>query len=350
MARFGRNKIGSFMKNWRSTLPQRQRFRQRTRAGSGQGRGRSHTGAGITQQHDARSIYRKHRMPRRMKRRWKGFCRKVQAVSERDLGSRTVVYNKSQPFTNSTANNQGLGYLALYSANGTGDSFMADLHNIVMNDNTGVTNLRATGGFIYETSKFIFKSAVLDITLRNTSVVHTALGDTAAAEAKLEVDFYEIISRREWNDTSAVYSDITGCFTKGSLDTVDISGGAVAASSLELTDRGTTPWDLPSALSYFGIKILKKTKYFVENGGTMTYQCRDPKRRVSTQEKLEKTEGGNKPGWSRHILIIFKLVPGLTIHPTNVGSYTESITIGMTRKFFYKIEGQSEDRDMYLVN
>ena len=54
---------------------------------------RQTSGLGVTQQHDRRMVYRKRRMSRRLKRRWRNFSRKVLSVSEKDLGSRTVVRN-----------------------------------------------------------------------------------------------------------------------------------------------------------------------------------------------------------------------------------------------------------------
>jgi len=84
------------------------------------------------------------------------------------------------------------------------------------------------------------------------------------------------------------------------------------------------------------------------NGDTFTYQIRDPRRRVANKVALTLGQGPNKRGWTRWVLIFSKLVPGLTIG-TSDGTYQENLTIGITRKYFYKIEGQSEDRDRYIV-
>lgn len=305
-----------------------------------------HSGQGVTTQHDERRIYTKRNMPRRKKRRWKLFKNKVLAVSEKDLGSRTVVFNKLQDFANVTSGNQGLAYCALYSANGTGDSFMADMNSISGIENPG-NPTAAAGSTIYDTTKWIFKSAIMDVTFRNTSTI-TTVGPivSLASEAKLEVDVYEILASRQWSTTDGAVSDITSAFsTKGSTITPNIGG---AGTGVVLTLRGVTPWDIPAALSYWRMKILKKTKYFVPNGDTFTYQVRDPKRRVTMQERMEKMEGGNTVGWTRHLLVVFKLVPGLTVG-AGVGTYQEHLTLGITRKYFYKIEGVNEDRDLYAT-
>jgi len=306
------------------------------------------SGQGVTTQHDERRIYRKRNMPRRMRRRWKLFKNKVLAVSEKDLGSRTVVLNKSQSFNNTTSGSHGLAYCALYSANGTGDSFMQDLATLSGLENTG-NSTAAAGGTVSDTTKWIFKSGIMDVTFRNDSGIWSALGtiNSLTSEAKLEVDVYEIISNREWNTSTLSFTDITNVFgTKGTGITPNI-GGAGTGITLDL--RGVTPWDVPAALGFWKMKILKKTKFMVPNGDTFTYQIRDPKRRIIMQDKMETIGGGNKPGWSRHLMIIYKLVPGLTVGTTD-GTYRERLTLGITRKYFYKIEGFNEDRDRYLQN
>jgi len=306
---------------------------------------RQRSGQGVTTQRDERRIYTKRSMPYGQKRQWKRFTNRVHAVSEKDLGSRTVVFNKLQAFSNVTSGNQGVAYCALYSANGTGDSFMADLNSMSALENTG-NPTSAAGITVADTTKWIFKSGIMDVTLRNTSTFTDSLGTETASEAKLEVDVYEILSSKEWSTTTATYSDITSALAgKGTTITANIGG---AGTGVTLPLRGVTPWDAPAGLGFFRMKILKKTKYFVPNGDTFTYQMRDPKRRVAMQEKMETIQGGNKPGWTRHLLIIFKLVPGLTIGNV-AGTYQESLTLGITRKYFYKVEGANEDRDRYVV-
>lgn len=222
---------------------------------------------------------------------------------------------------------------------------MADISTLSALENTG-NPTAAAGITVSDTTKFLLQSAILDVTFRNTSGYRESGSVGPASEAKLEVDVYELISSKEWRDSSAAYPNIYEVLYRGATMTLN---GAGAGTGIDPLLRGVTPWDIPAALSYFKLKILKKTKYFVNNGDTFTYQIRDPKRRVMMQENMEKLEGGNKPGWSRHLLVLFKLVPGLTIGSTD-GTYTESLTFGITRKYLYKIEGANEDRDRYLAN
>jgi len=336
-ANYGRQRL-------RRSLRIASRRNQRTPSRVSQRRG-VRSGSGVTTQHDRQSVYRKSSMPRGKQRQWRRFTRKVDAAAERDLGSRTIVFNKTVSFTNTTSTQQGQAYTGLYTLNGTGDSFMADLANVSALENTS-NPTAAAGVTVANTSKYLFKSAILDITVRNTSSLNVAGVQTAAAEAKLEVDVYEIISSREWNDAIGTKSDITAALLVGDTETLNIGGTGTA---IKPSMRGVTPWDMPAALSHYRLKILKKTKYFVPNNETFTYQMRDPKRRSTDKSRLLNGEGGNKPGWTKHLYFVFKLVPGFTIG-TAIGSYTESLTMGMTRKYLYKIQGITEDRDQYIAN
>jgi len=301
------------------------------------------SGQGVTVQHDARQIYRKKSMPRRRKKVWKRFVRKIHAVAEKELGSRMVVFNKTNEFTNATNGNHGIAYLGIYTANGTSDSWMSDLNQISALENPTNPTF-ALGSTVYDTTKFLFQSAVLDVTFRNTSYTN-GTPNTLNSACKLEVDVYEILSGREWTDASATNSSINSALSRGATLQLNIGGTGTALST---SLRGATPFEFPAALGYYRMKILKKTKYFVSNGDTFTYQIRDPRRRVIYQERMEQIEGGNLPRWTRHLFIVFKAVPGIIVS-ASTGDTTEALSIGMTRKYFYKIEGVTEDRDRYIV-
>lgn len=299
-------------------------------------------GIGITTQHDERRIYRKKSMPRRFRKRWKRFKNKVLAVSEKDLGTRTVVFNKNYNFNNSTSGQHIVSNVALYPAVSASSS-LNDMQNLLATEVGTWTT--ASGEAVYSASKYIFKSAILDITFRNSSTF-TADGTNFSADsrAKLETDIYEILVGHTGSDTSGVYSDLVAMLNAGAGDTLNIGG---AGTGVALNLRGVTPWDIPAALSRFKIKILKKTKFMTPNGDTFTYQVRDPRRHVANEIKMN-FNGVNMIGWTRWILFISKIVPGLTVG-TTANTFQESLDVGLTRKYFYKIEGVSEDRDRYIT-
>lgn len=312
-------------------------------------RGFRTSGNGVSTQHDVTRVYKKRRMPRRKRKRWTRFIKKVDAVAERNLGSRTVVMNILISGSNTTSGNQLLGSVALYPASsptaGGGSTYFNDLAQIGLLENLNANPTAADGATIWASTKIIFHSAILDITFRNSSSVSDGTNQVADARGKMEVDVYEIVSNKQWSDSANTMLTTIGPFTIADSDTLVIKG--TGGSTVSLSKRGVTPFDLPLALSQYGIKILKKTKYFVPNQDTFTYQIRDPKRRVITQVGMQRLEGCNKPRWTRHVLIVAKLVPGLTIG-TGTNEWTESIRVGCTRKYLYKIEGINDDRDIYL--
>ena len=326
-------------KGWKRGLAMLKKYRFKTGYG-GKPKGRGGiSGRGLTFQHDRQFIYRKKRMPRRLRKRWGRFVRKVRAVDERGLGTRTVVFNKTFSGTyeqNSTAGNQIVSAFALYG-NKSSVSQYDDLNQISALENTG-NPTEAAGDTVDKTTKYLFQSAVMDMTIRNTSGDGAVLNDLIT----LELDIYEISVRyKGYDTTNGSYIHLKSFFDIATGDTKNIGGAGV---DIQLTDRGVTPFDIPMALSRYKIKIWKKTKFFLRNAQTLTYQIRDPGRHSITHEELVEGAGCNRIGWTKHVLIIAKAVPGIDVGPTK----KEIISVGVTRKYMYKIEGMRDDRDRYI--
>lgn len=297
------------------------------------------SGVGVTAQHDATNIYRKRSMPRGKKRRWRKFIKKVNTVSEKELGSRTVVFNETLTNTNTVSQNQLNSTWALYS-NSAGTQWMHDLQTIYALENTADPTA-AAGSTIDGTTKFLFQSAVMDFTFRN----HSYISGTETLSGKMEVDVYELYLKRRTVDDTTELGELTSCFNNSAITTQTIGG---TGSGISIYSRGATPWDLPHALSRWGMKITKKTKYFVESGGTFTYQMRDPGRHSISREDMEQVAGFNRPGITRVVYFVTKMVPGVQIGST-AGLIVQEYIIGCTRKYMYKIEGINETRDRYIT-
>lgn len=301
------------------------------------------SGYGVTTQYDKSLIYRKRNMPKRKKRIWRRFINKVHAVSERDMGTRTVLFNGQYDIRNDVPTNHGCMTLTLYSMRGSAN-FSDDMFQIYSFENKG-DQTAAAGDTVDETTKFMFKSAVLDITIRNSSGTTDGLGNiTLNSAAKLELDIYEIMVRTETSDNSSNYLTLSQLFANGTNDSKNIGG---AGTGITIQSRGVTPFELPQALSRWRMKILKKTKYFIPNGDTVTYQMRDAKRHVMDGDRMNNNDGFGYR-FTKYIYIIFKVVPGLTVGSLS-GNFVEKIDVGSTRKYSYKIEGVNEDRDRYVT-
>lgn len=302
------------------------------------------TGLGVTSQYDARLIYRRKPMPSRKRRSWKKFISKVHAVDEKDLGTQQVVFNA--PFTvtqNSGTGTQLWSTFGLYGLKSSASNFN-DLSNVA-GFIAGATGTVTTGLPVGDSSKVIFKSAVLDMTIRN-ACTNNGVADSAA---RLELDIYECTMRHTAEETGVSYGTPDTVFDTNSASTLPI-GGAGTTVEISTALRGTTPFDFSYALSRFGIRIEKKVKYTINNGDQITYQMRDPRRRSTTFKEIANQDGFNKPGWTRFVVLVGKLSPGLTVGAVGTpGTYQQVINVGCTRKYVFKIENYTEDRTAYLV-
>lgn len=293
------------------------------------------SGVGVTSQYDRKTVYYKKNMPRWKKRKWIGFVKKVEAAELKGIGTKTVVRNALLEGTITPANvpvSQGMLNAVLYGADGGADGLTGcgfqDLKVIFSND----LQMDAP------TNKGHFASAVLDATLINASTYPEG-GVADANYGNLEVDVYEFVMTRKTDATG-----VGGIYADAALVTESING---AGTSLEITQRGVTPFDLPDALSR-GIKIMKKTKYFLSPGQTATYQMRDPKNYVIRRDAIDDNdENFARPKLTKGITVIYKCTPVSTGDPTKIP--TAKLRMGVTRKYMYKVTQDNTDQDQ-LIN
>lgn len=300
------------------------------------------SGVGVTTQHDARLIYRKRNMPRFRKRRWKRFRNKVLAVSEKDLGTQQVVFNRVLPSAvNVDPTKQYVQDFALYSLQSSSNSFFNDLKQI-SSYLASAADTAGTGLAIDPSTKIIFQSGILDVTIRNTSTNNGA----PDSQARMEVDVYELTMRHSAEEVGAAYNSLQAVLGTNISQTKNIGGGAVG--KIDYTLRGTTPFDLSYALSRFGLKIYKKTKYQLSNGDQVTYQMRDPVRHSVVFREMQNQDGCNYPKLTKFVLVIGKIAPGIVIGGLGTPNvFQENLTIGCTRKYTFKVENYTEDRTAY---
>lgn len=273
---------------------------------------------GITTQRDVIRQYRRRRMPYRRKKGWIAFSRKVRAVMQKDMGTKTAVFNGSvgptSGFLGDNATQQGYAEVALYGfkgvADGLGTQGFQDMQKLYSGSTTP-ENIR-------------FKSAVLDITARSLN-------------RNVELDVYDITCRKTIN-----HNALSAVLIDGFSAMPNLPG---AATGITLTQRGVTIFDCPDGIKLGGIKVHKKMKYFLPTGSTMTYQIRDPRNRYFNGDDITQTEavGFNKPGMTRILFFIWKALPG----EPNAGSGDwAQMQIGTTRKYSWTVleENASADR------
>lgn len=273
----------------------------------------------VTTQHDTARQYRYKRMPRRKRKRWVKKIKQNAAMDYAMAGTRTAVYNGSLSKSIRTGQTQGVLAVHLYGLNGglppingtTNEFATSDINYLISRDDSILT----TG---QKLSKFRFTSAVIDITVRNSS--ENNLG--------LEVDLYVIKYGSETDSASFMTLHETAI---NQLNGVD---GPPATPPLTLEKRGVTPFDIP-AMAAMGMKIMSKQKFFLPNGDTFTYQYRDPRNHAFGLGTNYDNDGYTIPYQTVTLLCIFKPIVGGTTADAN-------LTMGATRTYRYGIIGQNQ--------
>lgn len=314
-------------------------------------RKRNTSGLGVTGQYDRKLVYLKKSMPRFKKSRWRKFTNQVHAVAEKELGNNTVLFNTAITATNVVDGKQVVQTLSLYSQNGT--TANQDLYYLSNLGNYGNPTL-TDGISLSASTKYIFQSAILDVTLQNASQYTDGSGlITNPSQARMECDVYECYVRKEANFGSTAVNSFEALlqYNASSYDRLIKDGNTAPSANQVLPDsRGATPWECATSLGIFGVKIMKKTKFMLSQGETVTYQVRDPKRHTVEESKIFKMIGFNHPRLTKVIFIVAKLTPQCTPIGITPNSYQEILKIGASRKYFYKYEGQNEDRTLYVSN
>lgn len=291
-------------------------MKRRRYSGSSQGRyvkKRLGSNNVVTRQYDVTTQYKKSYMPRRRKRAWKKFVKKVTAVQIKNAGLKTVLFNDRLVNSN-TSGFQGVIWLGLYGNNGTPDNATAligwkDLNRIYMND-PDIVKQGSPPNEIPISGKLAFGSAVIDITLRNLS------------ELDAEVDIYYCVFRK--NQDSIAPADDNPNYYFGNQPVLINP----VNTTLNLGERGATMFDMSHSLSRLGIKILKKQKMVLEPGKSTFIQHRDPMNHVIDAADIVQVGFG-----------LAKLTYGVcVVHKpsvTNVDNAISTIAAGVTRKYSY---------------
>lgn len=291
--------------------------------------GRNISGQGITVQRDRALIYRRRRAPRRMRRRARRSFRSFKAKVLKMKGSRQIMTNSSVVVV-SNANEQSAKSWVLYggrvdgavsSAIPRGYDDMNDMRkkDYMLGDATG--DVATNGRFAPGDVKWYIKTAVMDLTIQNTTQLQFAL----------EMDIYEFTVGEFQNDAG---NDVESALAFYAQDTY-LPGSAVNYTSIDLTDRGATPFEFGPAMSKIRMKILKKTKYFIPYGDTVTYQIRDT--RIRTMDHRIFRNNCCTTKHTRGVLIIAKPVVA-------TASQEASYTVGCTRKYKYIVDSSATSR------
>lgn len=238
----------------------------------------------------------------------------------KSYGTRSIVLNGGE--TLSVGQQQTIQAVHLYGAAttdvGNADIGVADLYRIITTDTDATA----------PSDKSLFASAVMDLTITNVSEEVT-LPDATVIKPPLEVDIYEVVFKKVPQNVNSAYS----IFAEANTDTSAIPG---FTNKLSILDRGATPFQFPQAIRVSGMKVLKKTKYFIPYGNSVTYQMRDARNRWFNTADVEQNNSFVAPSRAtRSLLVIYKIVSGLT--SADPEARPGRLAFGASRTYTYKI-------------
>lgn len=264
--------------------------------------------SGVTDQYDKKTIYRKRRMPRKMRKRWSRKKRNFDSMLIKKLATKTIVLNGTIGAA-WAGPSQRNNVIHIYGKNGTeragSELGTDDVYRICTNDPQSDDQIE----------KVIFDSALIDFTVANTGATN------------LEFDVYEMYSGKLRNHITPNWGSDQGT---AQIQTPVIGGGGV---SLNLDARGVTPFEFP-LMSRYGWRITKKTKFLLSPGKAFTYQYRDNRNRWVKGTDIFRNAAGTDMclyGGTRTFLFLAKNVVGTDNESQN------AYTVGTTRVYRYKV-------------
>lgn len=301
--KFSNNKYGHAMHHALRLGSQAVNMYKMYKSHTGQQKQSNYHQQSLTGQHDVRRVYKRKRMPYRKKKRWVRFSKKVNAVITKALAPKFVVLNDATTGT-AAVNTQYTASLNLYGVEGSATFGPNDMARIAAADSewSDATRIR-------------FESAVFDMTLTNVNTI------------AVELDVYEFIYRKD--DTSA---NTVTLIDRLLVDSPNIGVGLTRATV------GWTPFDTPGIGKW--IRIMKKTKYFVQAGGQMTYQIRDARNRYFNTSEFDQGTFLAKKFFTRGLLLIAKGIPTATD-----GAGTVDLSFGVTRSYHYTLLKSAQSAD-----
>jgi len=289
-----------------------QRFRQRgnRKRFSRNKTGAGHSGQGVTSHFDKRTIYRFKRAPRWKKKKARFQAKKWRANLLHSLGNSTVVYNSA---VNDQVSNSAQGTLIahLYGLIGTNSTVETGTHDI--------SDVFAGDARLSGSSQLYFESAVLDLTVTNTSP-----GGENVYGGALEVDVYEV-----WHYDNTIQPGLLPA-VQSAWTTADPILPSAAIGNI--AQRGVTLFEAIGGLMLTKAKIVKKTKVFLPQFSSFTYQIRDPRNHHMACLDISSNEatGFAQKKMTKSVYVIFKAVSGLAGNGV-------SAAMGATRRYTYKL-------------
>lgn len=225
----------------------------------------------LTYDNDFKTDYRYRRMPRRRRRRWVKFVKRVNAVVNRGMGLKKLTFQDLTRIQSLDGFTNGFSAL-LYTPDAQVNSLSADLGTIFRNI-LGATAYDNINTFVDGDvdKKIRFESASMDITWRN-------IGSNPVI-----IDLYYVRARKTFGLTSS--DGANNChgiynlgFTKQGQIVDEEDNALVGSVKSSAIDLGTTPFQ--SSLFCQTYKVLSKKRITIAPGNTVSMTLKDSGNRV----------------------------------------------------------------------
>lgn len=290
----------------------------------------------VTSEHDYKVDYRKKFMPRRKRRRWTSFKRKVDYIADKRLGLKSWLVTSAETFT-AAASTSNFFSEELYSIDGTTNhKDIGDIARSIIGptifDNMNTTTTSNT----IETSKLItFESANIEVTLRNVSTTEPLI---------LEV--YHFKCRKDGLQFGTGSYNYPGGYYQQGFNKLPLpvdpdtgeSPDTALSDPLTAFTPGTTPFQSPFFCQHF--QILKREKFTVPALGTIQKSLRIPMNRTINTATLRSRNMRRNltEGW----LFQFQGNPGL-VESNPVSAVASQVVVSTVKRYAYYLRGGGFD-------
>lgn len=298
---------------------------------------------GVTTQHDQRTIYRAKKMPYRKKKKWVAFTKKVKAVEISDRAKSTLLINSSQVLS-VPAIAQSWTESHLYSFNSTSVGnrdiaiLLEDINtykkvnssgDVTLGTNSGIEIINPSDVNQQQSRKeILFSSATLDNTFTNSGPVG------------IEMDLYTINYPRQSTGTNDSFLGAVDTNNQN-VSTINVMVGTVSTptANIQRGSRGCTLFDMAYGMSRTGAKIIKKEKFFIAPGNSITKNIRDPKNHNYRMDNPD-IVFQNK-NLTQTLVACYKVVTSPLLE-------NGSMTVKSTRSYKYTYEGGATPYNRYV--
>lgn len=284
----------------------------------------------ITFQNDEHQIYRRKRAPRRVRVRARKQWKRFNFMLNKSLAMHSVVIPTTQAITLTPTNGSTAQTMASYTIYGGGAN--STTPGTQTNPANGDLDyiMRAHSAYSGTTAnapsyKFRFKSAVMNLTVKNTvdNTVESARGGLVF------IDLYHVVCRKSTTDSAA-----GGAIQTVWADAIQHTGTMNALNTVNIQSDGLTPFDIGQFGEQYTIRRVRRVR--LSSGQVFSTQIRDPADYIIEQDDIarwdhlaNKTEG----------FLIVAYNP--SADPTTGVRGIVAIEINCNKKYHYTVNDES---------